>query len=154
MACFAAQPLNDSIAAEKSSTAAIAKRVAFIGGEARPSELVMIVGARGREGSKKKIDPSNGFGANPTPPETIASITASPSARAVASTVPATIAGRALRTAIFQKVRQRLIPIASEPSIQPLRTDRRPSLKIEIISGAIITVSTRTPAARLNPLRE
>src|SRR4051794_29756423 len=137
MACFAAQPANESIAAENRSTEAIAKSVDFIGGDARPSEFVMIVGARGREGSKRKIVPSKGFGAKPTPPETIASITASPRARAVASTVPATIAGRALRTPIFQKVRQRLIPIASEPSIHPFRTDRRPSLKIEIISGAI-----------------
>ena len=75
-------------------------------------------------------------------------MTASPSARAVASTVPATIAGRAVRTAIFQKVRQRLTPIASEPSIQRGGTARRPSEKIEIMIGAIITVRIRTAASR------
>ena len=66
-----------------------------------------------------KIRPSAGLGAKATEPETIASITASPIARATASTVPATIAGRAVRTAIFQVVRQRLTPSASEPSSQP-----------------------------------
>ena len=111
--------------------------------------FLMIVGASGREGSTKKISPSAGFGAKPTEPETIASITASPIARAVASTVPATIAGRAVRTAIFQNVRQRLTPSASEPSSQPGGTARRPSQKIEIISGAIITVRISTAASRL-----
>ena len=45
-----------------------------------------------------------------------------------------------MRTAIFQVVRQRLTPSASEPSSQPGRTERSPSEKIETISGAIITV--------------
>ena len=96
-----------------------------------------------------KIRPSAGLGAKPTEPEIIASITASPIARATASTVPATIAGRALRTPIFQVVRQRLTPSASEPSSQPGLTERRPSVKIETISGAIITVSTVIAASRL-----
>ncbi len=96
-----------------------------------------------------KISPSAGLGAKATEPETIASITASPIARAVASTVPATIAGRAVRTAIFQVVRQRLTPSASEPSSQPGRTERSPSEKIETISGAIIRVRISTAASRL-----
>ena len=77
------------------------------------------------------------------------SITDSPSARAVASTVPATSAGRAVRTAIFQNVRQRLTPSASEPSSQPRGTDRRPSAKIAIMIGEIITVRITTAASRL-----
>ena len=108
--------------------------------------LVMIVGASGLEGSTRKISPSKGFGEKPTPPETIASMIASPIARAVAITVPATRAGRAVRTAIIQKVRQRLMPAASDPSSQLLRTAFRPSLKIAIISGAIITVRITTAA--------
>ena len=68
------------------------------------------------------------------------SITDSPSARAVASTVPATNAGRAVRTAIRQNVRQRLTPSASEPSSHPRGTDRSPSAKIAIMIGEIITV--------------
>ena len=54
-----------------------------------------------------------------------------------------------MRTAIFQVVRQRLTPSASEPSSQPGRTERRPSEKIETISGAIITVRISTAASRL-----
>ncbi len=96
-----------------------------------------------------KIAPSAGLGAKPTEPEIIASMTASPIALATASTVPAMIAGRAVRTAIFQVVRQRLTPSASEPSSHPGFTARRPSEKIETISGAIITVSTVTAASRL-----
>ena len=99
-----------------------------------------IVADRPREGSTKKISPSAGFGANPTDPETMASITASPIARAVARTVPAISAGRAVLTPTFQNVRQRLTPSASEPSSQPRGTDRRPSQKIAIMIGAIITV--------------
>src|SRR6476620_1484329 len=128
---FAIQPVSESIAAEKSSTAAIANRVWFAGFDARSSIRVMIVGASGLEGSTKKISPSAGLGAKPTEPETIASITASPKALAVARTVPATIAGRAVRTAIFQKERHRLMPIASDPSSQLAGTARRPSEKIE-----------------------
>ena len=81
------------------------------------------------------------------------SITDSPSARAVASTVPATSAGRAVRTATFQNVRQRLTPSASEPSSQSRGTARRPSAKIAIMIGAIITVRIRTAAIRPWPLR-
>ena len=74
----------------------------------------------------------------------IASMIASPIARAVAITVPAISAGRAVRTAIFQKVRQRLTPAASDPSSQLFRTAASPSQQIEIISGAIITVRITT----------
>ncbi len=63
--------------------------------------------------------------------------------------MPATIAGRALRTPIFQVVRQRFTPSASEPSSQPGFTERRPSEKIETIRGAIIIVNTVTAAIRL-----
>ena len=111
--------------------------------------LCRIDAASPRDGSKKKISPSNGFGAKPTEPETMPSITDSPSARAVASTVPATSAGRADSTAIFQKVRQRLTPSASEPSSQLRGTDRRPSAKIAIMIGEIITVRITTAASRL-----
>src|SRR6476659_2465240 len=144
-----AQPVSESIAAEKSSTVAIANSVAFAGGELSWSMFLTIVGASGREGSKTKMRPSAGLGAKPTEPEIIASITASQIARADARTVPATIAGRAVRTAIFQVVRQRFTPRASDPSSHPGRTDRSPSEKIETISGAIITVSTVTAASRL-----
>src|SRR3978361_448266 len=97
-----------------------------------------------------KIAPSAGLGAKPTEPEIIASITASPIPRATARTGPATTGGGgAGRTTIFQVVRQRLTPSASEPSIQPGLTERSPSLKIETISGAIITVSTVIAASRL-----
>ena len=75
--------------------------------------------------------------------------TASPSARAVASTVPAISAGRAARTATFQKVRQRLTPSASDPSSHPRGTARRPSEKSEIMIGEIISVSSTTAASRL-----
>ena len=60
--------------------------------------------------------PSSGLAAKPRPPETIASIIASPSARAVARTVAAMIAGRAVRSETRQIVRQRLTPSASDPS--------------------------------------
>ena len=67
----------------------------------------------------------------------------------VASDLGELATGRALRTAIFHIVRQRLTPSASDPSSQPGRTERRPSEKIETTSGAIITVRIRTAATRL-----
>ncbi len=108
----------------------------------------MIVAASGRVGSTKKIKPSAGLGANETTPQTIPIITASPRARAVASTVPATSVGRAARTPIFHTVRHLLIPRPSDASIQPRGTARRPSEKTATITGAIITVRISTPAAR------
>ena len=84
-----------------------------------------------------------------TEPDTIASITASPSARAVASTVPAISAGRAVFATIFQNVRQRFTPRASEPSIHVRGTERSPSTNTAVISGAIITVRISTAAIRL-----
>ena len=77
------------------------------------------------------------------------SITASPSALAVASTVPAISAGRAVLTPTFQNVRQRLIPSASDPSSQPRGTARSPSQKTAIMIGATITVRITTAASRL-----
>jgi hypothetical protein len=47
----APQPASESIAAEKSSTAAIANSVALAGGELSWSMFLTIVGASGREGS-------------------------------------------------------------------------------------------------------
>src|SRR3954454_13045989 len=102
--------MNDSIAAENSSTAAIANSVWRIGGEVSSSAYLRIVAASGRDGSTKKIAPSAGLGEKPIEPETIASITTPPRPRATARTVPATRTGRAVRTAIFQNVRQLLIP--------------------------------------------
>ena len=50
---------------------------------------------------------------------------ASPSARAVASTTAAEIAGRAARSETRQIVRQRLTPRAAEPSRQEAGTVRQ-----------------------------
>src|SRR5271156_755354 len=93
-----------------------------------------------------KIRPSAGLGAKAVEPEGIASITDSPIARARARTGPATIAGRAARTPIFQVVRQRSPPSASEPSVQPGLTEFRASVKSDTISGAIMIVRTITAA--------
>ena len=82
----------------------------------------------------------------------MASVTASPTARAVASTVPAISAGRAVLTATFQNVRHGLTPRASDPSIQPRGTARSPSAKSAIMIGAIITARITTAASRLWPL--
>src|ERR687888_2350218 len=106
----------------------------------RPSALSTIVAASGRVGSKKKVMPSSGLGANPTEPDTIDSMIASPSARAVASTAAATIAGRAARTEIDHIVRQRFTPSAAEPSVHELGTARRASTTMAIMIGVIITV--------------
>src|ERR1700710_1566365 len=93
-----------------------------------------------------KIRPAAGLGAKAVEPESIASITDSPIARAAARTVPATIAGRAARPPIFQIVRQRLTPSATEPSSQPGLTEFRASVKIDTISGAIMIVRTMIAA--------
>src|ERR1700750_3167406 len=93
-----------------------------------------------------KIRPSAGLGANGVEPEIIASITDSPIARARARAVPATIAGRAARTPIFQIVRQRFTPSASEPSSQPALTELKASVKIDTIRGAIMIVRTTIAA--------
>ena len=74
---------------------------------------------------------------------------ASPSARAVASTAAATIAGRAARTEIVHIARQRLTPSAAAPSVQPRGTARSASTMIAIMIGVIITVRIRTPTSRL-----
>ena len=110
-----------------------------------------IVAASGRAGSKKNVMPSSGFGAKPTEPATIESMIASPSARAVASTAAATIAGRAARTEIVHIARQRLTPSAAAPSVQPRGTARSASTMIAIMIGVIITVSTAAPTSRLVP---
>ena len=126
-------------ARENSSTAAIAKIVWRIGGEVSSSDVCRIVAAQRRAPARRRRSARRrGSARSRRRRETIASITASPSARAVASTVPATSAGRAVRTPIFQNVRQRLMPRPSEPSSQPRGTARRPSTKTATISGAII----------------
>ena len=76
---------------------------------------------------------------------------ASPSARAVASTAAATIAGRAVRTEIVHITRQRLTPSAAAPSVQPRGTARSASTMIAIMIGTIITVRISDPDARLAP---
>src|SRR6201746_1244641 len=101
-----------------------------------------------------KIRASAGLGANAVEPEIIASITDSPIARARARTVPATIAGRAARTPIFQIVRQRFTPTASDPSTQPGFTEFKESVKIDTIRGAIMIVRIRIAAIRLYPVSE
>ena len=67
---------------------------------------------------------------------------ASPSARASASTAPATSAGRAARSAIVHITRIRLTPSASAPSVHERGTARRASTAIAIMIGTIITVSS------------
>ena len=69
---------------------------------------------------------------------------ASPSARAVASTAAAMIAGRAVRTAIVHITRQRLTPSAAAPSVHARGTARSASTMIAIMIGMIITVRIRT----------
>ena len=85
-------------------------------------------------------------------PETIASMIASPSARAVASTTPAAIAGRAVRTPIFHIVRQRFTPSAAEPSIHERGTLRSASALIAIMIGTIITVRISVASSSPPPL--
>ena len=111
-----------------------------------------IVAASGRAGSKTNVRPSSGLGAKPTEPETIESMIASPSARAVASTAAAMIAGRAARTLIVQIARQRLTPSASAPSVQVAGTARSASTMIAIMIGVIITVRIRTATRTLEPV--
>ena len=85
------------------------------------------------------------------PPETIASITASPSARAVASTVAAAIAGRAMRSETRQMVRQRLTPSAAEPSRPGGRHRVSASALIATMIGRIITVRISVAVIRSAP---
>src|SRR5262245_1315071 len=126
------QPPNERKAAETSSTAENAYMVWARGSTDSPSEYWTIEAARGRAGSNQKIGPSIGFGAKPMKPVTIASMIASPSARAVASTAAATIAGRAARTVTVQRARQRLTPSETAPSLHELGTARRASTTIAI----------------------
>ena len=65
---------------------------------------------------------------------------ASPSARAVASTVAAAIAGRAVRSDTRQIVRQRLTPRAAEPSRHDTGTDASALALIATMIGRIMTV--------------
>ncbi len=97
------------------------------------------------------MTPSSGLGAKPTEPETIESMIASPSARAVASTAAATIAGRAARTPTVHSARQRLTPSAAAPSVQVRGTERSASTVIAIMIGVIITVRIRMPTRMLEP---
>ena len=73
-------------------------------------------------------------------PDTIESMIASPSARAVASTAAAMIAGRTARTEIVHITRQRLTPSAAAPSVHERGTERSASTMIAIMIGVIITV--------------
>ncbi len=76
---------------------------------------------------------------------------ASPSARAVASTAAATIAGRAARRPTVRRARQRLTPSAAAPSVQLRGTERSASVTIATMIGEIITVRTKTPTIRPVP---
>src|SRR5580693_4510775 len=103
----------------------------------------MIVAAKGRTGSNRNVAPSSGLAANPREPETIESMIASPSARAVASTAPAMIAGRAVRSETRHVVRQRLTPSAAEPSVHEDGTAASEREVIATMIGVIITVRIR-----------
>ena len=77
---------------------------------------------------------------------------ASPSARPVASTAPAMIAGRAVRSDTRQIVRQRLTPSAAEPSVHALGTEASALVLIATMIGVIITVRISTATARFVPV--
>ncbi len=96
--------------------------------------------------------PSSGLGEKPREPATIASMIASPSARAVASTAAATIAGRTVRSDTRQVVRQRLTPSAAEPSVHERGTDSSAPAMIATMIGTIITVRIKTATLRLAPV--
>ena len=74
-------------------------------------------------------------------PETIEIITASPSARAVASTAAATIAGRIARSVTASIARSGLRPSATAPSRQDLGAAASASQISAIMIGVIITVN-------------
>jgi len=93
-----------------------------------------------RSGSKKNTTPSTGFGLNVLPPETIWIITASPSARALASTPAATIAGRIARSVTASTARSGFSPSATAPSRQDGGTEASASQIRAIMIGVIITV--------------
>src|SRR6202022_4158338 len=99
----------------------------------------------------RKVTPSSGLAEKARPPETIASITASPSARAVASTVAAAIAGRAVRRETRPMVRQRFTPRAADPSRQAIGTEARALVLIATIIGVIITIRMIVPVVRFAP---
>ena len=119
------------------------ERLRRTGTTERPSTFSTSAEASGRVGSKRKVRPSIGLGAKLAEPATIESMIASPSARAVASTAAATIAGRAVRTEIVHITRQRLAPSAAAPSVQLRGTARSASTTIAIMIGTIITVRIR-----------
>ncbi len=85
------------------------------------------------------------MGEKPTDPVTIESMIASPSARAVASTAAATIAGLAARTLTVHRTRKRFTPSAAAPSVQGAGTARSASTTIAIMIGVIITVRIAIP---------
>ena len=73
-------------------------------------------------------------------------------ARPIASVVPATSAGRMAASETRRATRQLSQPSAVAPSRHGVGTARSASAKIEIISGAIITVSTMIPSSTLAPV--
>ena len=77
---------------------------------------------------------------------------ASPSARAVASTAPAMIAGRAVRSETRHVVRQRLTPSAAEPSVHVCGTAASEREVIATMIGVIITVRIRIARPRFAPV--
>ena len=76
---------------------------------------------------------------------------ASPSARAVASTVAATIAGRAVRSDTRTIVRQRLTPSATDPSRQASGTEPSAAAISATMIGVIITARITIASVRSAP---
>ncbi len=135
-----------------SSTAPIAYTVCPMGVLGLSPNSLTIDAASGWIGSNKNVSPSSGLGAHGRPPPSIASMIASPSARAVPSTVADTIAGRAARTDTRHVVRQRLTPSAIEPSRHAGGTAASAPAVSAIMIGRIITVSTSVAVSRFSPL--
>ena len=71
----------------------------------------------------------------------------------MASVVPATSAGRMAASETRRATRQRSQPSEIAPSRHGVGTARSASAKIEIISGATITVSTMIPSRTFAPVR-
>src|SRR4051794_40728315 len=121
----------------------------FTAGALIASTFSTIDAASGRIGSKMYVMPSSGLGEKPRDPDTIDNATASPSARAQASTAAATMAGRDARTDTDQIASQRLAPSAEAPSVHATGIAPSASTTMAIMIGVIITVSTtiatRTP---------
>ena len=85
-------------------------------------------------------------------PEAIEIITASPSARAVASTAAATIAGRIARSVTASIARSGFRPSATAPSRQDRGAAASASQISAIMIGVIITVNVTATTNRPSPV--